>query len=550
MKGYCFMRNIKILDCTLRDGGRIIDCAFPDHEIKDITKRLSDANIDIVEVGFLRDWRNVTYNGNSTFFTNVKQIEPFIDHNNQKSTIYVAFVDFGMFDFNSLEKYDGSSINGIRVGFTHQDFVERLPEVIACMKNVQEKGYLLFVQGVNSLGYTDKELLEIIEFVNELEPYAFGIVDTYGAMYVDDVQRLFTLIDHNMKQSIFIDFHSHNNFQLSFALAQEVIKLSRGNRQIILDATLDGVGKCAGNLNTELIVDFLVRKMNYAYDFDSLLDIIDDYMYRLKQEHFWGYSIPSVMAGIYKSHPNNIIYLTEKFRLATKDIKHIISMIEPDLRQRYDYSNIQKLYAEYNHTKVDDKETVAYLQSKFENRNILVLMPGHSLIEYNDKINQFIEDKKPIIISVNFVCDKGDAKDRYAFFGSEKRYNRFYGENHNEQIITVSNINTHSDSYIVNYESLVERDNDDFDNSAIMLLNLLKRIGVSNIVFAGFDGFQKDAINYYDESIFEGGRFVTKFNDTTENMIFMLKKYANTVQYYMSIKFLTPSMYENIFKEK
>ena len=73
------MKNVKILDCTLRDGGRIINCAFPDAETKDISNRLASANIDIVEVGFLRDYHNVDYKGNSTFFTDVDQIRPFVD---------------------------------------------------------------------------------------------------------------------------------------------------------------------------------------------------------------------------------------------------------------------------------------------------------------------------------------------------------------------------------------------------------------------------------------------------------------------------------------
>ena len=70
------MKNVRVLDCTLRDGGRIINCAFEDQETKEISKRLADAKIDIVEVGFLRDWRKVKYKGNSTFFTDVEQIRP------------------------------------------------------------------------------------------------------------------------------------------------------------------------------------------------------------------------------------------------------------------------------------------------------------------------------------------------------------------------------------------------------------------------------------------------------------------------------------------
>ena len=86
------MKNVRVLDCTLRDGGRIIDCAFPDQEIKEISNRLADAKIDIIEVGFLRDGRRTNYQGNSTFFTDVDQIRPFVNKE-KRNTIYTAFID-------------------------------------------------------------------------------------------------------------------------------------------------------------------------------------------------------------------------------------------------------------------------------------------------------------------------------------------------------------------------------------------------------------------------------------------------------------------------
>lgn len=111
------MKNVRILDCTLRDGGRIINCAFPDQEISELSERLVNAKIDIIEIGFLRDYHNIKYEGNSTFFTDVDQIRPFL-HKNGSNVIYVAFIDYGMFDFDSLKPYDGTSIDGIRFGFT------------------------------------------------------------------------------------------------------------------------------------------------------------------------------------------------------------------------------------------------------------------------------------------------------------------------------------------------------------------------------------------------------------------------------------------------
>lgn len=533
------MKNVKILDCTLRDGGRIINCAFPDKEIREISTRLADAKIDIIEVGFLRDWRNVEYKGNSTFFTDTDQIRPFVDRS-KKNTVYVAFVDYGMFDFDSLKPYDGKSIDGIRVGFTKKNFNTVLDNIVRCLNIVKERGYKLFIQGVNSLGYSDKELLELIELVNEIKPQGFGIVDTYGAMYIDDVDRIYNLVDHNMDENIWIDFHSHNNFQLSFAFAQEIIKLSRGTRQIVIDATLNGMGKCAGNLNTELIVDYLVRKMNYDYEFDDILDIIDEYMYAYKKNEFWGYSIPSFMAGIYKAHPNNVIYLTEKFRMDTKDIKNIMSMIDEQTRQRYDYDNIERLYVEYIADKTDDHDALMKLRNYIGGKETLVLVPGSSLNLYKDKIDEYIEKNDPVIISVNF---QSEYEQSYAFYGNAKRYKN--NVNSNKRTIISSNIKSLNDTdIVVNYHGLINRGYKYFENSTIMLLHLLKKLEVKKITIAGFDGFSRDVKTNYMDSSFSDSRNIEDYDIMNKEIGSMLSDIVKTLKGKCEVSMLTPSLYE------
>lgn len=537
------MKNVRVLDCTLRDGGRIIDCAFPNDEIKELSNKLADAKIDIIEVGFLRDWRKVNYQGNSTFFTDVDQICPFVDKT-KSNVLYVAFIDYGMFDFDSLKPYDGNSIDGIRFGFTKKNYDEEYDEVIRCIHIIKEKGYKLFIQGVNSLNYNDKEILELVEMVNEVHPYSFGIVDTYGAMYIDDVDRIYRLIDHNMLPDICINFHSHNNYQLSFGFAQEVIKLSRGSRQIIIDATLSGMGKVAGNLNTELIVDFLVRKMNYDYEFENILDIIDDYIYKYSLEHKWGYSIPAMMAGIYKSHPNNIIYLTEKFRLETKDISNLLSMIDNQKRQRYDYENIQKLYTEYIADKINDEETLTNLKKIIQKKDVLIMVPGNSLNEYQEKIENCIHDLQPIVISVNFVLEIENA---FSFFGNQKRYKKMKEERKNKKTIISSNIKSDTKSdYIVNYHSLINREYTYFENSTIMLLMLLKKLSPKKIIIAGFDGFDKNSVENYSDSSFQNSRHITEFDVLNQEISEMFSKFVDTMRGKCEIQMLTPSIYNKL----
>ena len=116
------MNNIKILDCTLRDGGRIIDCEFPTSQSKRIIYSLQQANIDIIEVGFLRDEKIVKSRDNTTFFTSINQMVPLLPK--ERKSMFVAFVDFGMFSLETLEQNDGVSIDGIRFGFTKKDFID------------------------------------------------------------------------------------------------------------------------------------------------------------------------------------------------------------------------------------------------------------------------------------------------------------------------------------------------------------------------------------------------------------------------------------------
>lgn len=120
------------------------------------------------------------------------------------------------------------------------------------------------------------------------------------------------------------------------------------------------------------------------------------------------------MAGIYKAHPNNVIFLTSKYRLQNCDVKYIISSIDEENRQRYDYDLVQKLYLEYSSTKVNDSGTVEKLVDKFKGQTILIMAPGITIEKYKPIITKYIQDYNPIVISVNFKpCD---FKIDYIFF--------------------------------------------------------------------------------------------------------------------------------------
>jgi len=538
------MKNVKLLDCTLRDGGRIIDCAFRDFEISQITAKLSQAGIDIIELGFLRDYKDVKYSGNSTFFTDIDQLTPFIptEHNNAE---YVAFIDYGMFDFSTLKVRSEHTIGGLRLGFTKDDFENHYDDLVAIFRTVKTLKYNLYIQGVNSLNYSDIELLKIVDMVNSVKPVSFGIVDTYGAMYVDDVSRVYGLIDHNLDQDIAIDFHSHNNFQLSFSFAQEIIRLSNGVRNIIIDATLCGMGKEAGNLNTELIADFLARKMNCNYSTDILFDTIDDHIYDLHEKFRWGYTPNTLISGIYRSHPNNVIYLVQKFRLDTKDIKNILAMLDEKDRQRYDYDKLDKLIETYNDSKYDDSRETNELSNIMRDKPVLVLVPGKTISTNREIIDRYIEEVTPIIISVNFITDYSES---FAFFANKKRYGIQNISGKAKKIVTSNVAQNAPDSITVNYYSVISHGYKLFDNSVFMLLNLLKRLCITNITIAGMDGFDSNTDSNYFDASFDVDRLIPQFDEINRELALMLKNYIEETKSVSSLSLITPSLFSYIFE--
>lgn len=539
------MKNISILDCTLRDGGRVINCNFENKIIVGIGKQLKAAGINIIELGFLRD--QTSYQENSTFFSSVYDADKLIQKINKNSQRwnekYVLFIDYGLYNVENLIEASKTNISGIRYGFTKKDYCFNRSEIMSEMEQIKEKGYDLYFQDVNTNGYNEKEIKELIDIANDILPVSFGIVDTYGAMYLDDLERIWDIINCNLNKAIAVDFHSHNNMQMSFALTQRLIHMAGNHRYLIIDATLNGMGKCAGNLNTELIVDFLTRKYNYDYDIDIILDAIDRYLFPIKKQVDWGYSIPAFMAGIYRAHPNNIIYLTEKYRLNSKDIKYIISAIDEKTRQRYDYENINKIYKEYCFNNIDDAFTLDKLRELFTDKNLIVLVPGKTIEEYFDKIMKYIEKENPIVICVNFIPNKLPYD--YLFYANTIHWEKISDEILHSKCILTSNIHTAVDNtLLVNYSKLIAEDSMLYDNSTIMLLNLLKFLDVRKIIIAGFDGLKDKEQNYVDNT-FPDDKISLTYQEINKEIKRLVKQYKNKVMGNIEIEFLTPSIYED-----
>lgn len=533
------MKRVQLLDCTLRDGGYLVDAQFGNTVIKGMIKGLADSGIDVVECGFLKDEPHVK---GSTIFNNAAQLRSFLPED-RRQTSFVCLADYSRYTISNLEPFDGTSIDGVRACF----FKKERYDVIDFCKDIAAKGYKLYVQPVDILGYTDAELLELIEMVNPIEPYAFSIVDTFGSMYKEDLRRVFYLVDRNLNSASRIGFHSHNNLQMSFSLSQEFIDMTQGLRKVVIDATMGGMGRGAGNTNTELVMQYMNRKYNSGYDIDIVLDLIDNYIDGIRNSCSWGYSTPYFLAGSYSAHVNNISYLTAKAGISSRDINYLLNRIGAEARKRYDYDLLEKTYIEYNGAIRNDEKEVATLKNSLQGKDVVMLLPGHSIVSHKDQILDYCAEKKPVVISVNLLSH--DYPINYVYFSNKKRYNYWKSASHFSEYkkIVTSNVTNieEKNQMILDFTSLIKCGWDQLDNSGILLLRLLDKLDVASIAIAGFDGYSNDSksVNYMHKEM-EKTRNTTNADDANRDVQSMLEDYMNTRQSDCPIHFLTPSRFE------
>lgn len=532
-----------LLDCTLRDGAYLIDKKFGDNNIKGIITGLIKARIDCIEIGF---FQNEGFEEGKTVYLNSADAKRFVPKD-KEGCLFTVLADCSRYSVSNLDECDGTSIDAVRECF----FKSERKEAIENCKVIKEKGYKCFVQPVDILGYTDAELIEFLQEINKIEPYCLSIVDTFGSMYQDDLHRIFEIINHNLIPTCKVGFHSHNNMQMSNALSQEFVKMTYGRREVVVDGTISGMGRGAGNTPTELIAQYLVSQRGYNYDIDAILDMIDDYMDNIRTRCSWGYSTPYFIAGCYGAHVNNIAYLTKKNSIRSKDIRYILNKIGAIPRKRYDYDLLEKTYLEYISSDIDDTKVVETLKNDFNGKDILVLVPGNSVTKNIPSIYKYIKEKNPVIISVNFIHD--DIESDYVYMSNVRRYSSMKRDRRFEECkkIITSNIKrkASNNEIVISFNKLIKCGWNNLDNSSIMLLRLLDRFNLNSIAIAGFDGYNVNINCNYATDMLELSNVRENPLELNEEIYSMLQDFKATRTHDTSIKFITASRFAGIFEE-
>lgn len=526
------MKKIKILDVTLRDGGCVNNFDFGQEYMDKILSALEKSSVDYIELGYIDD-KNGTEKGR-TQYCNEKVIRRNFLINKKPDTKYVAMVDFGKFDISSLENRTAESIDGIRMAFHKKNW----EEVISLGRKVLDKGYEFFIQPMLTMRYSDKELIELVERVNKELPDASGfyIVDSFGEMRGNDVVRLMHLVDNNLNPSMLLGFHSHNNLQLSYSNAMELLSFPT-NRTLMLDASVMGMGKGAGNLNTELILEHLNLYYGKKYQLAPLMELIDQVINVIHKELYWGYAAEYYLSSINKCTPSYAAHFYNKHMLPIDQVAELLSMIAEDKKISFDKTYAEELYLKYNAEKnIDDTAVINKMKNTLKNKRVVLIAPGKSIAGKRDEINGLINKNNTISISLNNFEFKTD----YLLITRAELLEEI--DTSAQNVIVPSHIykNEYEKVDVINYQNWIIKGEKTYDSSGVISLNLMRKMNVEEIMLVGFDGFSANINqNYYSKVM---RKPVSEEQADRRNVFY--KKLISDISKEIKVSFVTPSLYQ------
>lgn len=294
---YC--PDIKVMDCTLRDGGLVNSFRFDDKFVKDLYQTCIKAGVDYMEFGYKasKDVFDVKDFGKWKF-CDEEDIRAIVGENNSDLKISVM-TDVGRTDFKRdiLPRKD-SVIDMVRTA----TYIHQIPAAIEMIEDAKEKGYETTVNVMAVSKVNDEDLDSGLELLAKTGVDTIYLVDSFGAFYPEQIQRLADkYLNVAAKSGKQIGIHAHNNQQLAFANTIEALRMGVS----YLDATVSGMGRGAGNCYLESLLAFL---RNPKYNLNPVVEFVEKHILQLKKEGVvWGYDVPYLMTGVLNSHPSSAI---------------------------------------------------------------------------------------------------------------------------------------------------------------------------------------------------------------------------------------------------
>ena len=295
-----YRKEIKVVDCTIRDGGLMNNSKFPFKMVRAVYKAICDSGVDIVELGYKNSKEMFSPDDYGPWrFCDDEDLKKIVDGMESKTKLAVM-MDAHKSSIDDIKPSAESPVDIIRVA----TYVKDIDKAIKTANAAMENGYEATIN-IMAISHTvEWELEEALQQIqDETKVIAVYIVDSFGALYSEDIDFYYDKYVKYLKNKE-IGVHCHNHQQLGFA--NTIQGIIRGANY--LDGTLYGIGRAAGNCPLELLMSFL---KNPKFDIRPILDVIGKYIIPLKDEIEWGYNIPYMIAGILNLHPRDSMALLD-----------------------------------------------------------------------------------------------------------------------------------------------------------------------------------------------------------------------------------------------
>lgn len=344
------MGRINLLDCTLRDGGYLNDWIFGKEATSDIIRKLEATNVEMLEVGFLR---NEPYHEDRVVFQSMDQIKKLIGKKKEGIRYSVMGELLHPVPLEKIENSDESGIDIIRMilwktkHLPSGEVVDALGEGYDYCKGLVEKGYKICIQPVRVSQYTDEEFIALVKRFSELNPLAVYVVDSWGMDNPEELLHYMHLADQYLPADIAIGYHGHNNMMHALSVAQDMLR-EQFEREIIIDASVYGIGRGAGNLNLELIAKYMNEMYGKSYDVFPMLDINEKYLQDIFKKEQWGYSIPFFLTAYNKCNPQYVGYLSNELKLDTDAIAFVLKQLSDEEKVIFSKAAANRCLEQYN----------------------------------------------------------------------------------------------------------------------------------------------------------------------------------------------------------
>lgn len=462
--------KFKVLDCTLRDGGYYTNWDFDKSLVRDYCKAMEESPIDYVEIGY----RSISLEGYlGEYFYCPEYLMKALKKNmpSKKLVIILDEKNIRLSDLPSLLEPCKKYIKMVRMAVAPKN----LDRAIILAKEVKKMGFeVAFNIMYMSTWKDDFDFLDSIEKLNNHIDY-FYMVDSYGAVLPEDIGYIMDLV--SPKLSVPLGFHGHNNLEM--ALINTITAIEKGCE--IVDCTITGMGRGAGNLRTELFLTLLNSKNYYNLNYVKLSKTVADFE-ELKRLYHWGTNMPYMFSG--------------SFSLPQKQVMEWVGL------NRYPVSSIVNAL---NNQKddVQDNLKLPPLKSNNDLNTAIILGGGKSVTGIKEALKRHVKDKTDICIihaGVRHVKDfiELDTKQYFALVGfeSEKLLEQL-GDNDIQGKTCVYPPYPRKMGTVIPEEikqNCVELKEISFtkssdDSPMAIAVQMASDLGVKEVLLAGFDGY-------------------------------------------------------------